>query len=160
MRLLGRVQVVAVWALDRMHRSIVGVISAVLGVDRVGCQVMNVREGWLDTAGPARQLLIAMMGWVAPQGEHPAHRADQGRVGASAPAGEAAESATRVTCDPSCCSGSRGGWRAAGRGLLAGSAWPGPRCGDSSRAILLPSYTRNPPRWPSARCPRQTSGST
>ena len=47
----GRIQAVAVWALDRLHRSIVGAIQTVLELDRLGVQVLSVRErtGWGDT---------------------------------------------------------------------------------------------------------------
>jgi DNA invertase Pin-like site-specific DNA recombinase len=63
----GRVQAVAVWALDRLHRSMTGAINTVLELDRLGVQVLSVREGWLDTSGPVRPLLVAIFGWVAEQ---------------------------------------------------------------------------------------------
>lgn len=63
----GRVGAVAVWALDRLHRSMVGAIQTVLELDRLGVQVLSVREGWLDTNGPVRPLLVAIFGWVAEQ---------------------------------------------------------------------------------------------
>jgi DNA invertase Pin-like site-specific DNA recombinase len=63
----GRVQAVAFWALDRLHRSMVGAIQTVLELDRLGVQVLSVREGWLDTSGPVRPLLVAIFGWVAEQ---------------------------------------------------------------------------------------------
>ena len=61
----GRVQGVAVWALDRLHRSMTGAINTVLELDRLGVAVLSVREGWLDTSGPVRPLLVAIFGWVA-----------------------------------------------------------------------------------------------
>jgi DNA invertase Pin-like site-specific DNA recombinase len=63
----GRVQAVAVWALDRLHRSMTGSINTVLECDRLGVPVLSVREGWLDTSGPVRPLLVAIFGWVAEQ---------------------------------------------------------------------------------------------
>jgi len=63
----GRVRAVAVWALDRLHRSMVGAIQTVLELDRLGVPVLSVREGWLDTSGPVRPLLVAIFGWVAEQ---------------------------------------------------------------------------------------------
>jgi DNA invertase Pin-like site-specific DNA recombinase len=63
----GRIQAVAVWALDRLHRSMVGGMQTVLELDRLGVQVLSVREGWLDTSGPVRPLLVAIFGWVAEQ---------------------------------------------------------------------------------------------
>ncbi len=61
----GRVHAVAVWALDRLHRSMTAAIMTVLELDRLGVPVLSVREGWLDTRGPVRPLLVAMFGWVA-----------------------------------------------------------------------------------------------
>ncbi len=63
----GRVQAVAIWALDRLHRSMTGAINTVLELDRLGVPVLSVREGWLDTSGPVRPLLVAIFGWVAEQ---------------------------------------------------------------------------------------------
>ncbi len=63
----GRVRAILVWALDRLHRSMVGAIQTVLECDRLGVPVISVREPWLDTAGPVRPLLIAIFGWVAEQ---------------------------------------------------------------------------------------------
>jgi len=63
----GRVHGVAVWALDRLHRSMAGAINTVLELDRLGVPVLSVREGWLDTSGPVRPLLVAIFGWVAEQ---------------------------------------------------------------------------------------------
>jgi DNA invertase Pin-like site-specific DNA recombinase len=59
----GRVHAVAVWALDRLHRSMNGAIQTVLECDRLGVPVLSVREGWLDTSGPVRPLLVAFLGW-------------------------------------------------------------------------------------------------
>jgi DNA invertase Pin-like site-specific DNA recombinase len=63
----GRVHGVGVWAIDRLHRSMVGAINTILELDRLGVPVMSVREGWLDTSGPVRPLLVAIFGWVAEQ---------------------------------------------------------------------------------------------
>lgn len=63
----GRVSAIMVWALDRMHRSMLGAIQDVLELDRLGVPVISVREPWLDTGGPVRQLLVAIFGWVAEQ---------------------------------------------------------------------------------------------
>jgi putative DNA-invertase from lambdoid prophage Rac len=61
----GRIAAVAVWALDRLHRSMVGAINDVLELDRLGVQVLSVRESWLDTSGPVRSLLVAIFSWCA-----------------------------------------------------------------------------------------------
>ncbi len=63
----GRIQAVAVWALDRLHRSMTSAINTVLELDRLGVLVLSVREGWLDTDSPVRPLLVAIFGWVAEQ---------------------------------------------------------------------------------------------
>jgi len=41
-----------------------GAINTVLELDRLGVPVLSVREGWLDTSGPVRPLLVAIFGWV------------------------------------------------------------------------------------------------
>ncbi len=63
----GRVRAILVWALDRLHRSMVGAISTILECDRLGVPVISLREPWLDTSGPVRPLLVAIFGWVAEQ---------------------------------------------------------------------------------------------
>jgi DNA invertase Pin-like site-specific DNA recombinase len=50
----GRFQVVIVWSLDRLHRSMLGALQTVLDLDRMGVQVVSLREPWLDTGGPVR----------------------------------------------------------------------------------------------------------
>ena len=44
-----------------------GAINTVLELDRLDVPVLSVREGWLDTSGPVRPLLVAIFGWVAEQ---------------------------------------------------------------------------------------------
>ena len=51
----GAFDVLVVWAIDRFGRSMVGNLSDVLELDRIGVQVVSVREGWLDTGSRARQ---------------------------------------------------------------------------------------------------------
>lgn len=63
----GKVRAVAVWALDRLARSMTGAIEVVLKLDRSGVRVLSVREAWLDNEGPVRPLLVAIFGWVAEQ---------------------------------------------------------------------------------------------
>jgi DNA invertase Pin-like site-specific DNA recombinase len=63
----GGFSVLVVWALDRFGRSMVGNLQAVLELDRIGVQVVSVREPWLDTGGPVRSLLVAIFSWVAEQ---------------------------------------------------------------------------------------------
>ena len=63
----GDFDVLIVWSLDRLGRSMTGNLQAVLELDRCGVEVLSVREPWLDTGGPVRPLLIAIFGWVAEQ---------------------------------------------------------------------------------------------
>lgn len=63
----GRYQAIAVWALDRLGRSMHETVVRVLELDRAGVQVVSVREPWMDSGSPARDLLLAIMAWVAEQ---------------------------------------------------------------------------------------------
>ena len=63
----GKFEVLLVWSLDRLHRSMVGALQTVLDLDRRGVQVVSYKEPWLDTGGPVRSLLIGIFGWVAEQ---------------------------------------------------------------------------------------------
>lgn len=56
-----------VWSLDRLHRSLLGAVNSVVELDRIGVRVVSVREQWLDSAGPARGLLVAVFGWLGEQ---------------------------------------------------------------------------------------------
>ena len=63
----GKFRVLVVWALDRFGRSLAGNVNALLALDKLGVTVVSVREPWLDTAGPVRELLVAIFSWVAQQ---------------------------------------------------------------------------------------------
>jgi hypothetical protein len=63
----GRFDVLVVWSIDRFGRSMVGNIRTALELDRLGIEVISVREPWLDTRGPVRELLIAIFSWGAEQ---------------------------------------------------------------------------------------------
>ncbi|MBZ0251223.1 MAG: recombinase family protein [Burkholderiales bacterium] len=63
----GTFEVLVVWSLDRLGRSMVGNLQTVLELDRRGVEVLSVREPWLDTGGPVRSLLLAVFGWMAEQ---------------------------------------------------------------------------------------------
>lgn len=63
----GRFTVLVVWALDRFGRSLQGNVNAILALDKLGVKIVSVREPWLDTAGPVRELLVAIFSWVAQQ---------------------------------------------------------------------------------------------
>jgi len=63
----GDVDVVAVWALDRLGRSMVGVMHTVLQLEHTGVEIVSIREPWMDTSGPVRPLLVSIFAWVAEQ---------------------------------------------------------------------------------------------
>jgi len=63
----GAFDVVLVWSLDRFGRSMVGNVQDVLALERAGVQLVSVKEPWLDTGGPVRDLLLAIFSWVAEQ---------------------------------------------------------------------------------------------
>lgn len=57
--------VLMVWALDRLGRSMFEVLETVRKLDAAGVELVSVREPWLDTGGPARALLLAVFSWFA-----------------------------------------------------------------------------------------------
>jgi DNA invertase Pin-like site-specific DNA recombinase len=59
------VDVVMVWSLDRLGRSLGSTLALVLELDALGVRVLSVREPWLDAVGPTRSLLVAVFAWVA-----------------------------------------------------------------------------------------------
>jgi DNA invertase Pin-like site-specific DNA recombinase len=63
----GAFNVLIITALDRLGRSMIGNLQVVLELDRLGIQVVSVREPWLDTGGPVRGLLVAIFSWCAEQ---------------------------------------------------------------------------------------------
>lgn len=63
----GRFSILVVWALDRFGRSMSGNINDLLALDKLGVRVVSVREPWLDSGGPVRELLVAIFSWVAQQ---------------------------------------------------------------------------------------------
>lgn len=62
-----RFDVVMVWALDRLGRRMAEVLAKVLELERVGVDLLSAKEPWLDTAGPARSLLVSVFAWVSEQ---------------------------------------------------------------------------------------------
>lgn len=63
----GRYRVILVWAIDRLGRSMTGIVDTVLELDRLGVTVVSYTEPWLDTGGPVRPLLLSIFAWVAQQ---------------------------------------------------------------------------------------------
>lgn len=56
--------VIVVWALDRLDRRMLDTLQLVLRLDALGVRVVSHEESWLDTTGPARNLLLAVASWV------------------------------------------------------------------------------------------------
>lgn len=63
----GEYNVVIVWAIDRLGRSMPAVVDMITELDRINCKVVSYQEPWLVMDGPVRQLLIAIFAWVAEQ---------------------------------------------------------------------------------------------
>jgi putative DNA-invertase from lambdoid prophage Rac len=63
----GEYAVLVVWAIDRLGRSTWEVCDRVRALDAAGVAVVSHQEPWLDTSGPTRTLLLAVMSWVAEQ---------------------------------------------------------------------------------------------
>lgn len=62
-----RFDVVIVWALDRLGRTMSETVALVLELERIGVELLSAREPWLDTTGPVRSLLVSVFAWVAEQ---------------------------------------------------------------------------------------------
>jgi DNA invertase Pin-like site-specific DNA recombinase len=61
----GEVRAVVIWRLDRIGRKVIQILTDVAELDRVGCALVSVGDGWLDTGGPARVVMLAMFGSFA-----------------------------------------------------------------------------------------------
>lgn len=57
--------VLIVWRLDRLGRSMSHTMGLVADLDARNVRLLSVGEPWLDTAGPTRGLLVAIFAWVA-----------------------------------------------------------------------------------------------
>ena len=64
----GKFSAVVVWALDRLGRGGIAEIAGIVGkLDAAHVALVSVKEPWADTSGPVRDLLVAVMSWVAQQ---------------------------------------------------------------------------------------------
>lgn len=61
----GKFTTLVIWALDRFGRNMAGNVRDILALDQAGVKIVSVKEPWMDTAGPVRELLVAIFGWVA-----------------------------------------------------------------------------------------------
>jgi putative DNA-invertase from lambdoid prophage Rac len=63
----GRFDAILVWALDRIGRTMWEAVGRFVELDRLGVHVLSAKEPWIDTAGPAKSLLVCAFLWVAEQ---------------------------------------------------------------------------------------------
>lgn len=63
----GKFDVLVIWAIDRFGRSMHGNLADAVTLDTAGVRLVSVKESWLDTTGPTRNLLLAIFSWVAEQ---------------------------------------------------------------------------------------------
>jgi putative DNA-invertase from lambdoid prophage Rac len=63
----ARFDVLLVWALDRLGRSTIGNLLLVHELEQRGVHLVAARDSWLETSGPARTPLVALLSWVAEQ---------------------------------------------------------------------------------------------
>jgi DNA invertase Pin-like site-specific DNA recombinase len=61
----GEFQAFGIAALDRLGRSVLDVLGRVELLDRAGVRILCVRDGWLETEGAARQLMLSVMAGCA-----------------------------------------------------------------------------------------------
>ena len=63
----GEFSALIIWAIDRFGRSMVENLRAIFALDALKVKIISSRESWLEVEGPARELLIAILSWVAEQ---------------------------------------------------------------------------------------------
>ena len=62
----GRFKVLLIWSLDRLSREgPTATLEAVSRLARQGVHVVSLQEPWVETSGELRDLLLAIVGWVA-----------------------------------------------------------------------------------------------
>ena len=62
----GHYNVVICWAIDRLTRQGVSeTLQAVHRITKAGGTLISLQEPWIETAGEMRDLLLAVLGWVA-----------------------------------------------------------------------------------------------
>lgn len=64
----GKLDVVLVWALDRLSREGIGKMCGYIEqLKKSNTRLLSHQEPWLDTSGPVSDLLLAIFAWVAKQ---------------------------------------------------------------------------------------------
>lgn len=55
-----------IWSIDRLSRGGIGALFSLINTFRqYGCQIVSCNEPWLESSGPAGDILLAVVGWVA-----------------------------------------------------------------------------------------------
>jgi len=62
---LGRLDLVVVWKLDRLGRSLQHLLSVLDELTRLGVQFVSVRDAGIDTTSPSGRLMLSMIGAFA-----------------------------------------------------------------------------------------------
>ena len=63
----GTFDVLVVWALDRLGAGTIEILTTVRRLDARGVTTVSVSDSWLEMAGPVRDLLLSVFGWIAEQ---------------------------------------------------------------------------------------------
>jgi len=63
----GTFDVLVIWALDRLGAGTLEILTTVRKLDARGVTTVSVSESWLEMGGPARDLLLSVVGWVSEQ---------------------------------------------------------------------------------------------
>ncbi len=61
------IDVVAIWALDRLGRSMDDVVRIVLELGRLNVELVSLNDPWLDVGPQLRPLLLSIFAWIAEQ---------------------------------------------------------------------------------------------
>src|SRR5262249_48385416 len=63
----GKFQALLVWAIDRLGRSMASTTEAISTLLGKNIRIISHQETWIETDGPMRPLLVAIMTWVGEQ---------------------------------------------------------------------------------------------
>ena len=61
----GEFEVLVIWALDRLGRSLADNVALVSKLSDCGVRIVSVQESWMDTGTPVRDLLLSIFSWIA-----------------------------------------------------------------------------------------------
>lgn len=110
----GKFTVLVVWALDRFGRSMAGNVRDVIELDKIGVRIVSVKEPWMNTDGPVRELLVAIFSWVAQQERERLIERTKAGIAVARAAGKRIGRVSPVMVAPPLRAAIVGQWRAAG----------------------------------------------